>query len=129
MAGRKPTPKPDLLSTLLGKFGLAQPAKKGKKKRRKGPPRPAAHDAFAGEVSAFAGMPQESGLGFAPETSAYEAGYEAAAAAGYAPPPPPPPLEPLFPDAPPAMATAGPANLPTFGGPAPFNAAVGGASN
>jgi hypothetical protein len=116
MAGRKPTPKQDLLSTLLGKFGLAQPKKGGKKKRRKGPPRPK-QEGFAAEASPFADYNQESGLGFNDPT------YEAAAAAGFAPPPPPT-IEPLFPDAEPS--------LPSFGGtpvsPPSFAAAVASAA-
>lgn len=98
MAGRKPPSKPDLMSQLLGKIGLAQP-KKGKKKKRKGPPRPRP-EAYGAEASPFGDYAQESGLGF------HDAGYEAAAAAGFAPPPPPS-MEPLFPDAEPA--------LPNFG--------------
>lgn len=102
MAGRKTPPKQDLLSTLLGKFGLAQPKKEVKKKRRKGPPRPRPADEYGAEASPFSDYVQESGLGFQQEPT-----YEAAAAAGFAPPPPPT-VEPLFPDAEPA--------LPSFGG-------------
>lgn len=100
MAGRKTPPKQDLLSTLLGKFGLAQPKKGAKKKKR---PRPRPSEGYeAPAASPFADYAQESGLGFTE-------GYEAAAAMGYAPPPPPT-IEPLFPDPEPA--------LPSFGGPA-----------
>lgn len=89
MAGRKTPTKPDILTMLLGKMGLA-PVKKKKSKRRKGgaPRRRPDGDAsfaeaYASETGAgpFADYGQESGLGFE------EASYEAAAAAGYAPTP------------------------------------------
>lgn len=89
MAGRKPPTKPDILTMLLGKMGLAPVKKKKNGKRRKSgaPRRRPAEDAsfaeaYAGEAgeSPFADYGAESGLGFE------EASYEAAAAAGYAPP-------------------------------------------
>jgi predicted regulator of Ras-like GTPase activity (Roadblock/LC7/MglB family) len=121
MAGRKPPSKPDLMSQLLGKIGLAQP-KKGKKKKRKGPPRPRP-DAYTAEASPFGDYAQESGLGF------NDAGYEAAAAAGYAPPPPPS-MEPLFPDAEPTLPIFGSSPVTPSATPAPpsFAAAVASAA-
>ncbi|HEY9722405.1 MAG TPA: roadblock/LC7 domain-containing protein [Oscillatoriaceae cyanobacterium] len=92
MAGRKPTPKKDFLSVLLGSFGVPQ-GKKKKGRRRKGAARPkraepSFQDAYAQEVEmAIAEAPAED-YEYDPNS------YEAAAAAGYAPPP----LEPLFPE-------------------------------
>lgn len=95
MAGRKASPKPDLLSMLLEKMGVPQKKKatKGKRKKR---PRPVADEAAytdgyappaatyglgaEGAASPFGDYGQESGLGF-------DSNYEAAAAAGYAPAP------------------------------------------
>lgn len=95
MAGRKASPKPDLLSMLLEKMGVPVQKKKAVKGKRKKRPRPPADEAayadgFAPPASPYApaadgGSPfgdyaQESGLGF-------DSNYEAAAAAGYAPTP------------------------------------------
>lgn len=89
MAGRKPTPKKDFLSVLLGSFGVPQGKKKKGRRRKAAPRRPAEpsfQDAYAQEAElAIAEAPHED-YAYDPNS------YEAAAAAGYAPPP----LEPLF---------------------------------